>query len=161
MEEAESLCDKIGIITQGNLRTVGDQFKLKEMYGRGYFVSINVELEKGKAVSYSNDEGYESASLRNNHVSIMTEQLEEEDCTEKINTGKVERLKSNILRAFPKAVISKEISGMIKLNVTGVQVSEILHQLSSLREADISTNFDWSISSSTLEDVFLEVIIRF
>lgn len=29
MEEAESLCDRIGIITKGNLRTVGDQFKLK------------------------------------------------------------------------------------------------------------------------------------
>lgn len=50
---------------------------------------------------------------------------------------------------------------MIKLNVTGVQVSEILHQLSGLKEADININFDWAISSSTLEDVFLEVILRF
>ena len=44
---------------------------------------------------------------------------------------------------------------MIKLNVTGIQVSEILHQLSDLREADMNINFDWSISNSTLEDVFL------
>jgi ABC-type multidrug transport system ATPase subunit len=46
MEEAESLCDRIGIITKGNLRTVGDQFKLKEIYGRGYFISVSVEMEK-------------------------------------------------------------------------------------------------------------------
>lgn len=29
MEEAESLCDRIAIIINGTLRTVGDQFKLK------------------------------------------------------------------------------------------------------------------------------------
>ena len=53
----------------------------------------------------------------------MTEQIEEEDHSERVNAAKVERLRSSILRAFPKAVISKEISAMIKLNVTGVQVS--------------------------------------
>jgi len=46
MEEAESLCDKIGIITNGTIRTVGDLFRLKEIYGKGYFISVSVELEK-------------------------------------------------------------------------------------------------------------------
>ena len=46
MEEAESLCDRVGIITTGNLRTVGDQFKLKEIYGKGYFITISVDMNK-------------------------------------------------------------------------------------------------------------------
>lgn len=46
MEEAENLCDKIGIITNGNLRTIGDQFKLKEIYGKGYFITVSVDINK-------------------------------------------------------------------------------------------------------------------
>ncbi len=137
---------------------------MKQTYGRGYFVSINTELEKGKpkpSNSGNNEDAYESSSLRNHHISVMTEQLEPEDYSESANTAKVNRLKFNIMKSFPKATISKEISGMIKLNLTGVQVSEILYELSALRDADTDTNFDWSISNSTLEDVFLEVIFRF
>ena len=48
MEEAESLCDRVAIITNGTLRTVGDQFKLKEIYGRGYFVTVSVDLNREK-----------------------------------------------------------------------------------------------------------------
>jgi len=46
MEEAEILCDRVAIITNGTLRTVGDVFKLKEIYGRGYFVSVSMELSR-------------------------------------------------------------------------------------------------------------------
>jgi ABC-type multidrug transport system ATPase subunit len=42
MEEAESLCDKIGIITNGHLRTVGNQHQLKKKYGDGYSLTICV-----------------------------------------------------------------------------------------------------------------------
>lgn len=77
MEEAESLCDRIGIITKGNLRTVGDQFKLKEIYGKGYFISVSVEMEKSHQQSLSEAEG-NGIQFNGSHVSIMTEQIEYE-----------------------------------------------------------------------------------
>jgi ABC-type multidrug transport system ATPase subunit len=36
MEEVEHLCDRIGIISQGQLRCVGGITELKERFGRGY-----------------------------------------------------------------------------------------------------------------------------
>jgi ABC-type multidrug transport system ATPase subunit len=44
MEEADALCNRIGIITQGVLRTVGAQQKLKKLYGNGYFLSLNLQI---------------------------------------------------------------------------------------------------------------------
>jgi ABC-type multidrug transport system ATPase subunit len=73
MEEAESLCDRIGIITKGNLRTVGDQFRLKDIYGKGYFISISLELEKKMMqLGTEEDENDMQGNFNNSHVSIMT-----------------------------------------------------------------------------------------
>jgi ABC-type multidrug transport system ATPase subunit len=44
MEEADALCDRIGIITHGSLRTVGTQQKLKKTYGNGYYLSLNLQM---------------------------------------------------------------------------------------------------------------------
>jgi ABC-type multidrug transport system ATPase subunit len=47
------LCDKIGIITSGTIRTVGDQFRLKDIYGKGYFVSVSVDMDRAQLPSHS------------------------------------------------------------------------------------------------------------
>lgn len=78
MEEAESLCDRIGIITKGNLRTVGDQFKLKEIYGKGYFISISIEMDKYTQPFGGSEEMEIGSGLSGSHVSVMTEQIEYE-----------------------------------------------------------------------------------
>ena len=44
MEEADALCHRIGIITDGTLRTIGIQQRLKRIYGKGYHLSVNVEI---------------------------------------------------------------------------------------------------------------------
>jgi hypothetical protein len=75
------------------------------------------------------------------------------------NLEKLERIKERIFSAFPKAQISKEIGGLVKFNIAQARVSEILEQLHGL--ADDTLSFEWAISDSTLEDVFLEVIARF
>mmetsp|Transcript_26279 Transcript_26279/g.23158 ORF Transcript_26279/g.23158 Transcript_26279/m.23158 type:complete len:217 (+) Transcript_26279:520-1170(+) len=41
MEEADVLCTRIGIITQGTLRCIGPQTRLKSLYGGGYHLFIN------------------------------------------------------------------------------------------------------------------------
>ena len=41
MDEAEALCDRVGIISSGKLRCVGTPNYLKKKYGRGYTLTIN------------------------------------------------------------------------------------------------------------------------
>ena len=48
MQEAETLCNRIGIISDGILRTVGTEIKLKKMYGSGYYLSINLDMIRKK-----------------------------------------------------------------------------------------------------------------
>lgn len=42
MDEADTLCNRIGIITNGVLRTINNQIKLKKKYGGGYRLDINL-----------------------------------------------------------------------------------------------------------------------
>lgn len=51
MEEADALCNRVGIITNGVLRTVAPQVTLKKVYGGGYRVSISLNREERKLVN--------------------------------------------------------------------------------------------------------------
>lgn len=48
MEEAEALCDRIGIINHGLLRCAGTQKELKEKFGQGYRLTVNFKEWKGE-----------------------------------------------------------------------------------------------------------------
>jgi ABC-type multidrug transport system ATPase subunit len=40
MEEAEVLCQRIGIMAKGTLRCIGQQMRLKQLYGAGFKLTI-------------------------------------------------------------------------------------------------------------------------
>lgn len=41
MDEVEYLCDRIGIISQGQMRCIGDLQTLKEKFGKGYRLTVS------------------------------------------------------------------------------------------------------------------------
>ena len=43
MDEAETLCDRIGIILKGKIRCLGSQYKLKTEYGKGFKICFNLK----------------------------------------------------------------------------------------------------------------------
>ncbi|CAG8580036.1 3827_t:CDS:2, partial [Racocetra persica] len=45
MEEAEVLCNRIGIMAKGTLRCLGPQLRLKEIYGRGFKLSFSCKAK--------------------------------------------------------------------------------------------------------------------
>ena len=45
MEEAEALCQRIGILAKGTLRCLANPIRLKEIYGNGFKLFFN-SLEK-------------------------------------------------------------------------------------------------------------------
>lgn len=46
MEEADVLCNRIGIVTDGILRCVSPQVRLKTIYGGGYHLFVNCHKSK-------------------------------------------------------------------------------------------------------------------
>ena len=48
MQEAETLCSRIGIVAQGLLKCIGSSNHLKEQYGRGYTLTVtSIPCEEG------------------------------------------------------------------------------------------------------------------
>jgi ABC-type multidrug transport system ATPase subunit len=46
MEEAEALCQKIGIMAKGTLRCLANPLRLKELYGSGFKLYANCEAHR-------------------------------------------------------------------------------------------------------------------
>jgi ABC-type multidrug transport system ATPase subunit len=46
MEEADVLCNRIGIVSDGVLKCIGSQMRLKNLYGGGYHLFVNSQKAK-------------------------------------------------------------------------------------------------------------------
>ncbi|KAK9709771.1 hypothetical protein K7432_008798 [Basidiobolus ranarum] len=51
MEEAEVLCNRIGIMAHGTLRCIGPQLRLKQIYGKGFKLTYNCIAEMSMEAS--------------------------------------------------------------------------------------------------------------
>jgi ABC-type multidrug transport system ATPase subunit len=61
MEEADVLCNRIGIVNKGVLRCIGTQNRLKTIYGGGYHLYINCYNQKFLKAKFSGEELNERA----------------------------------------------------------------------------------------------------
>ncbi|KAF9914359.1 hypothetical protein BX616_008450 [Lobosporangium transversale] len=52
MEEAEVLCSRIGIMAKGTLRCIGNQIRLKDLYGRGFKITFASKPENTERASH-------------------------------------------------------------------------------------------------------------
>lgn len=53
MEEAEVLCSRIGILSKGILRCIGEKQRLKNRFGRGYKLEVSVDIaNRQRAITY-------------------------------------------------------------------------------------------------------------
>lgn len=54
MEEAEVLCQRIGIMAKGTLRCIGHQLRLKQLYGSGFRIQFicNSEMDTARACQF-------------------------------------------------------------------------------------------------------------
>ncbi len=65
-----------------------------------------------------------------------------------------------IKRLFPNAKVVKKINDTTKYCLGDIKASEILKILSENSEF-AEKKVDWSISNSSLEEIFLEVVTKF
>lgn len=106
MEEAEVLSDRIGIITNGSLKCLESQYKLKKDYGKGFKLIINI-------VNYQ----------KNNISNELLENCENEYINERIKN-----LRLFITNLFPNAKLMEYYKTTLIF-----EVNNLLKTLSSYR----------------------------
>ena len=100
MEEADVLCNRIGIVTDGILRCVGPQIRLKTIYGGGYHLFIN--CHKSKYIKLLEKE--RSKKRRNAHRQRAQEQNGEKSTFE-IH----QKVKDFVYKMCPNAINIKDL----------------------------------------------------
>lgn len=129
MEEAESLCDRIGIMKKGRLCCIGTISRLKELYGSGYRVSISVHSTTQTAAS-SNVESF----IRN------------------ILPNAVLEYKSASHFVFCVQHIEVRLSHLFAMMDSQDERSKY-----GLSRRD-GYGINWSVSKSSLEEIFLKIV---
>lgn len=144
MEEAESLCSRIGIVAKGELKCVGTAQHLKLKYGKGYILTVNLMPDMGGT---------------NGGVSVHNgEHRNENGISDSIDE----------LKAFVVDQLGHGHDGTVLLSSVNRTRKFLIHKSSETTISEIfrlmETNKmrfrirEWGLSMSTLEDAFISVV---
>ena len=164
MDEAETLCDRIGIIFKGRIRCLGSQYKLKAEYGKGFKLCIYLK-------PYSIEDLYTDEKKEDNLKQLENIIKETSDRKKgflfdkkKIflgnqkNEQRIKKLKEFLNNIFGKKykLIEKHRSSAIFEIGSDVFNPELLFKkLEESKEELEITN--WAISQVDLEDIFIKL----
>ena len=166
MDEAETLCDRIGIILKGKIRCLGTQYKLKSEYGKGFKLCINLKpyliednlddkMKEDDDESQKEDNIMKESSDRKIGFVFDKNKIKEINRKNELRIEKVEHFVKNI---YTKdcVLIEKHRSAVIFEIGNDVFNPEILFkELEKSKEELEITN--WAISQVDLEDIFIKL----
>ena len=164
MDEAETLCDRIGIILKGKIRCLGSQYKLKAEYGKGFKICFNLK-------PYTYDTNYTKEKEEENLKKLKDIIKENSDRKigfvfdknkiieqNKRNELRFQKLEKFLLGIFDKdcKLMEKHRSAAIFEIGSNVFNPELLFKKieESKEELEIS---NWAISQIDLEDIFIKL----
>ena len=172
MEEADTLCSEIGILTSGKMRCVGNSIYLKKTFTQGIKIQVVLEQDactteefmrkiqnKLKGVKLLSEfQGTLILTVKDEHSSSS----DLSGSTEKTNQNwKTKDITSNSEASESEAEVDQALTEKHgnKLSSIFKTMSELIHQKSdSLADDTRPIVKDWSISLGSLEDVFLNVV---
>ena len=134
MEEAELLTDRIGIIINGELRCLGTKYKLKKNYGKGFKLTLHLEVS------------LDQEALSSLNVSILGE---ESLVINKITKFITESFEGSELHEFYK-------DSAIFIIPNESFNAEYLFNTLTENKKNIGI-INWSISQVNLEDIFIKL----
>lgn len=144
MEEADVLCHRIGIVTDGVLRCVGAQVRLKTLYGGGYHLFIN--CHKGKQLR----------KQRRSEKSLM--EREEEQHQQSLHLSEIHKKIIDFVKDLcPNVIMIQNFNGnfIFQIPIEGFNAEVLFQEMESNKE-DLKIS-DWGISQCSLEDVFTRI----
>ena len=164
MDEAETLCDRIGIILKGKIRCLGSQYKLKAEYGKGFKLCINLKpylLED----SYSNEDKIENLKKLENIIKETSDRkmgffFDKNKIIEqnKKNEKRIKKIKQFLNTIFNKNcnLMEKHRSAAIFEIGSDVFNPELLFQKLEENKQELEIT-NWAISQIDLEDIFIKL----
>jgi ABC-type multidrug transport system ATPase subunit len=141
MEEAEVLCDKIGIFVAGELRCYGAPQQLTHRYGSNYSLTATVNpgmVPKAKEFLSSLAPGaYASAAILPSHPSAALDL----------------RAHCAVLGAVASALVGDTLRCSIP--ISSITPEQIFSKMEAARQT-VGVR-DWGVANASLEDVFIQV----
>jgi hypothetical protein len=137
MEEAEALCNRLGVMVAGQLHAIGSKQHLKSKYGSGYELTVKL------ATLSSNDNNHNNNNTNNNHSSIVNQ---------------MQMILVWLQQSFPSTQIIYENGGLItyQLEQKEVKMSILFTQLEAEK---IKLGIEeYSFAQPTLEQVFIRIV---
>ncbi|XP_017056192.1 phospholipid-transporting ATPase ABCA3 isoform X3 [Drosophila ficusphila] len=143
MEECEALCTRLAIMVNGEFKCIGSTQHLKNKFSKGLILKIKVRrnLEALRQARLSG--GY----ARNPDEQTVPAQMAQQD---------IDAVKAFVEHEYPHSILQEEYQGILTFYIplTGVKWSRIFGLMESNR--DQLNVEDYSVSQTTLEEIFLE-----
>ena len=161
MDEAETLCDRIGIILKGKIRCLGSQYKLKNNYGKGFKLCINLKpFSVGNVINNNNIIDENTNDINNNDNKKIGFFFDKNKIKEqnRINELRINKITTFLNEIFIKncKLVEKHRSAAIYEIGTDVFNPEILFQKLEEKKDELEIT-NWAISQVDLEDIFIKL----
>ena len=164
MDEAETLCDRIGIILKGKIRCLGSQYKLKTEYGKGFKLCINlkpyiIEENYSEEVKEENQKKLEDiikeSSDRKIGFIFDKNKIKEQNKRNEIRIKKVEQFLKEIYNDSCTLIEKHRSAVIFEIKSDAFNPEFLFKSLESVKEELEITN--WAISQVDLEDIFIKL----
>jgi len=141
MEEAEELCDRLGIFVGGKLECIGTSNDLKRRFAKAYKLTISSSKLEAEALQ----------SLQGLHNQPLGKQPTKEW---------EETLSKFVLGLSKSAILLNSISGTQnwELPMNEVQLSELFRIMELPATKERLGIMDWGVCNATLEEVFVKIV---
>ncbi|KAH8409301.1 hypothetical protein KR009_012305 [Drosophila setifemur] len=143
MEECEALCTRLAIMVNGEFKCIGSTQHLKNKFSKGLILKIKVRrnLEALRQARLS------GGFVRNPDEQTVPAQMAQQD---------INAVKEFVEHEYPHSILQEEYQGILTFYIplTGVKWSRIFGLMESNR--DQLNVEDYSVSQTTLEEIFLE-----
>ena len=164
MDEAETLCDRIGIIIKGKIRCLGSQYKLKVEYGKGFKLCINLKPYNIENI-YSEEQKEENSKLLEDIIKETSDRkmgfffdrnkIVEQNKRNEIRIKKVTRFLNEIFNKNCKLMEKHRSAAIYEIGSDVFNPELLFKKLEESKEELEITN--WAISQVDLEDIFIKL----
>ncbi|XP_067637687.1 phospholipid-transporting ATPase ABCA3 isoform X2 [Eurosta solidaginis] len=143
MEECEALCTRLAIMVNGEFKCIGSTQHLKNKFSKGLILKIKV-----RRAADMRRESARSPSIRSVRMELTAANMKMKH--------DINAVKEFVDQKFPQAILQEEYQGIITFYIplSSIKWSIIFGLMENYRN---SLNIeDYSISQTTLEEIFLE-----
>ena len=151
MEEADTLCSRIGIMAKGRLRCIGTQDQLKDQYGDGFLLSLSC------------DRTYESDTHVSSPLSPSSSSSPSSPSTRDGKRGDERQLRTFIQSVSPSVELHSCQGHVVKYMIPSTATDEMLglFRVLEVQRSLLKDTFgieEWELGQTTLEQVFIRAV---